>query len=354
MFKYNGKNNVKTEEKLWKNISIGDTFIDGSTVKSIHESYIDDCYDVKYGNINKSNHCILSSTHLLLCDIKKCKKETKNWINENFGNYMIPTLYDKHMYYDNLSEKLGNSIYGTSDLEEAESRNYTLLNKNNIEGDSFSIPTVNKDKIMKILSEENCKEEKYSVVESDPCKLDENTYWLPVDTIFMLLRNFNEKIYCNKNKIKNIDYFGRKEVFCVETDSHKFETCGLVHHNSVTLRNIILHCLTHGDQIAIGLIDLKWTEFSYYKGMKNVVAVANTVKEAYELMKLGKEVMYKRNEEMSKLRPPINDIKDFKPRQPTNEVMVAGRKLKDDDIVTIRTIDGEEKEVTVKELEQYL
>ena len=62
--------------------------------------------------------------------------------------------------------------------------------------------------------------------------------------------------------------------------------------------------------------------------------------------------MYKRNAELAKLG--LNDIADFKPQKPTNQVVVAGRNLTDDDTVEIKLMSGEIKTVTVKELEQYL
>lgn len=284
---------------LWKDIKIGDTFKDGSKVISIHEHYKSDCYKLFYKNKN----IILSETHLLLCNIKKLNKECKKWIEDNFSEYYIPTLYDKYIYF----------------------------------------------------KDEQCDEiafEETVAVKSDPCKVSDKEYWLPIKAIFLLIRNFKQKIYCNGNLIKNIEFVGIKEVFCVETDTHKFETNDLIHHNSVTLRNIIFHCLTHQDQISIALIDLKWTEFTPFKGLKNVVAVANTVQEAAEVMRIGREVMYKRNQEMAKLG--INNIADYKPQKPTDQVMVAGRQLNDNDKVEIRTIDGEVKTITVKELEQYL
>lgn len=316
-------------KKLWKDIKIGDEFLDGSKVTSIHDSYIEDCYNVFfYKNfackvINKKQNCVLSGTHLLLCDISKVSDKAKKWIEDNFSNYSIPTLYDKHVYYNNLDK---------------------LIEISNNGGKIY------KDELYSILDQEHS--EKYEVIQSDKSKISQNEYWLPINALFLLVRNFNEKILCNGNLIDYIEYFGKHEVFCIETDTHKYETCGLIHHNSVTLRNIIFHCLTHGEQICIALIDLKYTEFTYFKGVKNVVAVANTVREAAEIMRLGREVMYKRNQEMSKIG--INDIKDFKPQKPTNEVIVAGRKLKDEDIVEIQLPNGEEKTVTVKELEQYL
>lgn len=309
-----------TEEKLWSNISIGDTFLDGSKVTSIHDSYEAECYDVSFkskGIFGKVHHCILSDTHLLLCDVSKMEMEARNWVKDNFSDWRIPTLYDKHVYCKDLGKILNGE-------------------------------PITKSEIINCI--ENYSEETYQVIESDLSKVSENEYWLPISAIFLLVRSFNQTVLCNGNKIY-IDYVGVREVFCVNTDTHKFETCGLIHHNSVTLRNIIFHCLTHGEQICIALIDLKYTEFTPFKGVKNVVAVANTVREAAEIMRLGREVMYKRNQELAKLG--LNDIKNFKPTKPTNEVIVAGRKLKDTDTLEIK-INGEIKTVTVKELEEYL
>ena len=103
--------------------------------------------------------------------------------------------------------------------------------------------------------------------------------------------------------------------------------------------------------MAIALVDLKWTEFTPFKDVKNVVAVANTIRETSEVMRMARECMYKRNQELAKLG--LNNIKDFKPKKPTDEVIVAGRKLKDSDTVEIK-VNGEIKTVTVKELEKYL
>lgn len=303
-------------KKLWKDIKVGDIFNDGSKVVSIHDRYTDDCYKVIYGFFKK-NYCILSSTHLLLCDIKLCDNSVKSWLCEHFGNYNIPTLVDRHLYFDNLEEIIDdNNIININDL--------------------FN----NADHI------------KETVVQADKSRIDDNHYWLPVSTIFMLIKNFQQRIYCNGNLLKDIEYVGKKEVFCVETDTHKFETCNLTHHNSVTLRNIIFHCLTHGEKIAIALIDLKFTEFTYFKGVKNVVAVANTVKETAEIMRIARECMYKRNQELAKLG--LTDIKDFKPQKPTDKVVVAGRTLNENEKIDIRLPNGEEKTITVKELEQYL
>lgn len=312
---------INTEKKYWKDVNIGDIFSDGSEVVSKHEEYESDCYKVTYRNNFNIHACVLSSTHLLLCNISKLGKEYKEWVIKNFSGYQIPITYNKHIFYTNNDE---------------------IVIKDN------KILDISDGKCE--ISSKNIIAETYEVVESDCSKVSENEYWLTISAISLLIQEFHQTIYCNNKKL-SISYQGIENVFCVETDTHRFETCGLVHHNSVALRNIIFHCLTHGDQMAIALIDLKYTEFTPFKGIKNIVAVANTVREAAEVLRIGREIMYKRNQEMAKLG--INDIKDFKPHKPTDEVMVAGRKLKDSDTIEIK-IDGQIKTVTVKELERYL
>lgn len=297
---------LNKEEILWKDVEIGDEFLDGSKVLSIHEKYHDECYSISYrGALNfKRKEIIVSKDHLLLCDISKLNYESKEWATSHFSNYVIPTQFDKHLYFRDMNS------------------------------------TSEKDALF----------EEVEVVKSDRSVVGKDLMWLPASAISLLTEQFCQKVYCNNKRI-NSKFLGQKEVFCVETSTNKFETCGLIHHNSVTLRSIIFHCLTHGEEIAVALIDLKYTEFTPYKGFKNVVAVANTVREAAEVMRVGREIMYKRNSELAELG--LNDIANFRPKKDSGEVVVAGRRLKDQDTLEIK-IGSEIKTVTVKELEQYL
>lgn len=338
------KHSTKTKEILWNEIKIGDEFLDGSIVKNIHETYEEECYKLYYSksksssllsfNFSKIHEIILSSTHLLLCDISEIDDRCKKIVKENFSNYRIPTLYNKHVYIKNIDDKLDD---------------FHKIVENSKEGYST-------EGLLHLLEEtmnDNSEYVEYEVVESDISNISDYEYWLPVNLINFFVRELKElSLKCNGMYFVNSEYEGVKEVFCVETDTHKFETNDLIHHNSVTLRNIIFHCLTHGEQISLALIDLKYTEFSVYKGYKDVVAVANTVREACEIMRIARECMYKRNQELSKLK--LDDIKKFKPKKATDYVIVAGRKLHDSQEIEIKTKTGEIKRVTVKELEGYL
>lgn len=322
-------------KKVWNSISIGDKFIDGSTITEIHEPYISECYKIHWNNENilnnifnksKGNECTVSEDHLLLCDISKLTEKSKKWAMDTFANCIIPTEFDKHSWVDEETMKA---------IDDAVNNGVSYINKKTMDG------------INKALMDGNGKLE---VVNGDLSYLGNGMLWLPCKAIFALTAELNETVICNGHRIY-AEYMGKRKVFCVQTDTHKFETNGLIHHNSVALRNIIFHCLTHQYQISIALIDLKYTEFTPFKGVKGVVAVANTVKETCEIMRLAREVMYKRNQEMAKLG--INDIKKFKPKQPTDMFDVAGHKMHEDDSIDIELPDGTQKTVKVKELENY-
>jgi hypothetical protein len=290
-------------QKMWRDVAIGDTFPDGSHVMSLHQPYLSECYEVSWFDRHAKGCMVLSSDHLLLCDISHLEHDMHDSVYQTFANFVIPTLLDKHVYMQNLDNMDQNSIYET-----------------------------------------------YSVVDGDRSDVSSNLIWLPVNVIFQLVRVQHQTVLCNGKRLE-VEFAGKRKVFCVETDTHQFETCGLIHHNSVTLRNIIFHCLTHGERFAVALVDLKFTEFESFKGMKNVVAVANTVADTVEVLRVAREVLQKRNQELAKLG--LVDIKDFKPQQPTNEVIVAGRLLHDGDQVEVQ-IGEETKTIDVKDLEQYL
>jgi len=152
-------------------------------------------------------------------------------------------------------------------------------------------------------------------------------------------------------KLLKCEPAGKLECFCVSTDTGHYDTNGLTSHNSVMLQNVVIHCIEHRDHIALGLIDIKQVEFSNYKGMNGIVGVANSVKEACELLRIARIVMYKRNKEMAKLG--IKSLTDYEPTQRSGKVYVTGREYNEDDEIKVR-IDGEEKMMLAKDLVEYL
>lgn len=117
------------------------------------------------------------------------------------------------------------------------------------------------------------------------------------------------------------------------------------------MRNIIFHCIEHNNAISVALVDIKQTEFYPFKGINGVTAVANSVAEGAELLRIGRAVMYARNKKLQKLG--LNDMADYQPTDYTGKVWITGREFKEDEVIKCR-IDGQEKEMTALEIYEYL
>lgn len=85
--------------------------------------------------------------------------------------------------------------------------------------------------------------------------------------------------------------------------------------------------------------------------MNGVVAVANSVAEAAEILRIGRSVMYSRNKKMQKMG--LNDMSDFKPSEWTGKVWITGREFDKNDQIKVR-VAGEEKIMTALEIYEYL
>lgn len=116
---------------------------------------------------------------------------------------------------------------------------------------------------------------------------------------------------------------------------------------SVAVQNIIYGGIAHRNEVALSLIDPKYTEFSAYKGMKGIVGVANTVEEAVEVLRIAKLAMYQRNQRLAELK--LKNIMDYTPTKKSGLVYVTGRDYREDDIVKVRT-NKVESTISVKDL----
>lgn len=85
--------------------------------------------------------------------------------------------------------------------------------------------------------------------------------------------------------------------------------------------------------------------------MNGVVAVANSVAEAAEILRIGRSVMYSRNKKMQKIG--LNDVADYKPSDWTGKIWITGREFDKDDQIKVR-INGEEKTMSALEIYEYL
>lgn len=85
--------------------------------------------------------------------------------------------------------------------------------------------------------------------------------------------------------------------------------------------------------------------------MNGVCAVANSVQEAAEVLRIGRSVMYSRNKKMQKLG--LNDVADYQPTDWTGKIWITGREFDQDEKIKVR-VAGEEKEMTALEIYEYL
>lgn len=85
--------------------------------------------------------------------------------------------------------------------------------------------------------------------------------------------------------------------------------------------------------------------------MNGVVAVANSVAETNELLRIARSVMYARNKKMQGLG--LNDVASYQPSDWTGKIWITGREFDKDELIKCR-IDGEEQEKTALEVYEYL
>lgn len=304
---------------LWGELRAGDD-LNGVTVSRMHDVYRSECYLLRYECCGNVMSIVLSVDHPLLVDVSAMSDDGRQWVAQVLDGLCMPVTMDM--------------LQPVQTLQPVQ----WLLQTDHAPREAVlrclqSLQTVGDPKGLPVLC--------------DPCKVDDTHYWMPMSMVNeCLLRN--QTLTCNGCLLLNAETAGIRDVRCVTVEGHRFEMNGLMHHNSVALRNVILHCLTHGNRVAIALIDLKLTEFSFYKGIKGVVAVANDVKEAAEVFRLGRECMYARNRELASLK--LNDIKDFVPKHPTGEWMVFNHRMRGEDELEIRTKDGQVQKVKVQDL----
>lgn len=120
---------------------------------------------------------------------------------------------------------------------------------------------------------------------------------------------------------------------------------------SVAIQNLIMSCMSHHDKVALALVDPKQVEFSSYNGMKGILGVANTTLESAEILRIARQVMYKRNKELKELG--LKNVGEFTPSQKSGKVFITGREFNETDVIKVR-IKGEEKQMTAAELVEYL
>lgn len=300
---------------LWNNVYDGYKFNDGSVITQIHDTHKSRCYSIRIKG--ESRPIVLSEDHIILTDI--------TGIGKDATEYCIARIPDRIVSEADIHFMLDKSTDNVLELEHG----VRFDNTRPVSG--------------------------------------KNIFWLPIWMIFLLYNLYPDKrskirpisdiddiellSKIETSRIADIRYVGERECFCVSTNTSRYSVCGIINHNSVTLRNIIFHTLTHSDDMKLCMIDLKLSEFSRYKGMNNVVGVANSTREAAELLRLCREVMQKRNKQNADRD--LTDFKDYKSTSPTDKISIYGREFNENTKFPV-TIGDEKKEMTAQEILEWV
>jgi len=316
----------------WKDVNVGHVFSDGSVVTEKHLSHQYNSYKVTYNN----RTIVLSGDHLLQFNIAPLCDEAKVEITKYcVGN--VP-----------LKEKLYVNILGTADISHRKVITDYLLGKSvcgvkvtDISEPHYEFYIFDFDDGMYYEASVNRVQTSW-----ESQKISDDLYWIPVNGLAYLFNRYGILTFSGIT-IQNIEFLGKLPCFCVSTSTGKYELNGLIHHNSVAVQNIIYGGIAHRNEVALSLIDPKFTEFSGYKGMKGITGVANTVEEAVEVLRIAKQAMYRRNQRLAELK--IKNIMEYKPTKKSGLVYVTGRDYREEDIIKVR-VNSIEKELTANEL----
>lgn len=316
----------------WKDVNVGHVFSDGSVVTEKHLSHQYNSYKVTYNN----RTIVLSGDHLLqfnispLCDAAKVEI-TKYCV----GN--VP-----------LKEKLYVNILGTADISHRKVITDYLLGKSVCGVKVTDISELHYEFYIFDFDDGMYYEASVNRVQTswESQKISDDLYWIPVNGLAYLFNRYGILTFSGIT-IQNIEFLGKLPCFCVSTSTGKYELNGLIHHNSVAVQNIIYGGIAHRNEVALSLIDPKFTEFSGYKGMKGITGVANTVEEAVEVLRIAKQAMYRRNQRLAELK--IKNIMEYKPTKKSGLVYVTGRDYREEDIIKVRT-NKVESNISAKDL----
>lgn len=298
---------TKLEQVKWGQVAAGDTIIDPKTgaedlvtgLHAITESV--DGFKLRAGKFNKKSLTV-SADHLILVK--------------------IPAIGDKgfrmHRHY-NIPEALGILLNDVKTYKEA---NYHV----SIEGVMTEEELLHRIQVGPPL-------ENVSVDYLDEeDKLPSGLFWVPAWAI-QHYSQLGVKFLSNNGKKLYINYAGLINARCVTTESSSYSINEITSHNSVAIRNIFFHAIQHGEDIKIAGIDLKLTEFAPWKNHKNVVGIANDIPTALEIMRLAREIMYKRNSQLADLG--LINFTDFKPKHRDGFEYISGMKFKSRDMLEV-------------------
>ena len=316
----------------WKDVNVGHVFSDGSVVTEKHLSHQYNSYKVTYNN----RTIVLSGDHLLQFDVSPLCNDAKVEIS----NYCVGNVP--------LKEKLYVNILGNADIQHRKMMTDYLLG-NHVDGVHVTdISEPHYEFYIFKFDDGTYHEASVTRVQTswESQRVSDRVYWIPVNGLAYLFKKYGILTFSGTT-IQNVEFLGKLPCFCVSTSTGKYELNGLIHHNSVAVQNIIYGGIAHRNEVALSLVDPKFTEFSGYKGMKGITGVANTVEEAVEVLRIAKQAMYRRNQRLAELK--IKNIMEYKPTKKSGKVYITGRDYLESDIIKVK-VNSVEKEMTASEL----
>ena len=191
----------------WKDIKVGQKMKDGSVVTQIHRQHKEDCCKLIYDN---DREMICAYKHIFLVDVHNLPQEGKDELNktctyvpleENFDVSCDDELSTTEMYI--IQQFLNN--------------NSVSVKVECIQDDATEIYDFYFDKVKRVYI-------KNIITKTEPQKVDENTYWLTCRGIEYLMNKYKVDLYCNGLILNKIENVGKKDCFCISTDTGRYET----------------------------------------------------------------------------------------------------------------------------------
>lgn len=191
----------------WKNIKVGQKMKDGSIVTQIHKIHEEECCKVTYDN---DREIICSYRHVFLVDVHKLPKAGKIELNqmctyvpleEDYEVFSEDTLTPEEMFI--VQQYLSNEKVDVQ---------VDLVEDGATEIYDFHFDTVKRVKVVNVITKKESQ------------KVDDNTYWLSCNGIEYLMNKYKVDLYCNGLIINKIESVGKKECFCISTDTGRYET----------------------------------------------------------------------------------------------------------------------------------
>ena len=191
----------------WKDIKVGTRLKDGSVVTQIHRIHEEDCCKVIYDN---DKEMICSYRHIFLIDVHNLPKAGKLELNQTCT--YVPLEEEYHIWSDkdlSVEEKL---IVDQFLNNQSIDTKVECIQDGETEIYDFYFDEVKRVSVKNVITK------------MEPQKVDDDTYWLTCNGIEYLMNTYKVDLYCNGLIINKIEPVGKKECFCISTNTGRYET----------------------------------------------------------------------------------------------------------------------------------